>query len=228
MRKFNLLLILALTAALLASLTLHQVQSASAQGESPVGVVVAYTPGQSITIVDQTGAQHEYAISPNVRILPPGRAHALTIGSFVTIIAPASFSQGKQVAVGIVVHPAVPGGWVVPTMSSTPIATETGVGTETATPVGTVVTDTATPVGTLVTETATPVGTMVTDTATATETATGTPLVTDTATETATPSMMETPTETATATPLAGGTSASTNTFISWLASLFRELLTRQ
>lgn len=221
MRRFNIFLILALTAALLASFTLSQVHTVSAQGESPVGVVVAYVPGQSITIVDQTGAQHEYTILSSVKILPPGRANSLAVGSFVTIIAPASLSQGKQIAVGIVVHPAVPGGWVVPTMSTTPVATETGVGTETATPVGTLVTET---------ETATPVGTLVTDTATITETTTGTPLATDTATETSTPMMGETPTETPTetATPSTGGAAASTDTFINWLASLFRELLTRQ
>jgi hypothetical protein len=226
MRKLNISMMLSLAIALLAGLIPGQVHPASAQGESPVGVVVSYIPGQSITVADQTGAQHEYMIASNVKILPPGRASSLAVGSFVTIIAPASLSQGKQTAVGIVVHPAVPGGWVVPTMSSTPVATETGVGTETATPIGTSVTDTATPVGTLVTETATPVGTLATDTATPTETTSATPLATDTATETPTPSMLETPTETPT--PSTGGVTISTNTLIDWLASLFRELLTSQ
>ena len=53
MRKKNVLWIIALTLVLAASLTLGQVNTVSAQNFPPVGVVVDYDPGQSITIVDQ-------------------------------------------------------------------------------------------------------------------------------------------------------------------------------
>jgi hypothetical protein len=207
MRKLNISQMVALVAILLAGLAFSQVSSASAQEAGPVGVVVAYVPGQSITIVDQSGTQHEYMLSSTLKILPPGRANSLAVGSFVTIIAPASLDHGKQIAVGIVVHPNVPPGWNVPVISATPIASATAVETLTATPVGTIA---------------------VTDTATETPTVTGTPLATDTATETATPGGLETPTDTptATATPVSGGTAASTNGLIEWLRSLFQQILT--
>ena len=197
MRKTNIYLIIALALAIVASLTLSHVDTASAQAVPPVGVVVAYAPGQSITIVDQQGNQHEYMLSTSLKILPPGGARVLGVGSFVTIIAPASLSNGKEMAVGIVVHPHVPPGWKVPDLSATPAPTETPPGALTATPTGTILT----------TETATPP---------VTETTTATPAVVDTPTDTPTP----------TATPMGGGTTATTNTFIDWLRSLLRQLLT--
>jgi hypothetical protein len=169
--------------------------------------VVDYLPGQSITIMDQNGTQHQYTISSTVKILPPVRAGNLAVGSFVTIIAPASLSHGKEMAVGIVVHPQVPNGWNVPSLSATPPATATAIETLTATVTGTVP-DTETATATAL------------DTATAT--ATGTQLATDTATATST----DTPTATATATPVGGGTTASADTFIAWLQSLFQQFLT--
>jgi hypothetical protein len=223
MRKLNILWIIALAAAMFASFSFGQVGTVSAQEVPPTGVVVDYLPGQSITIVDQGGTQHQYTISSTVKILPPVRANALAVGSFVTIIAPASLSQGKQTAVGIVVHPHVPPGWNVPSMSATAPMTSTVVETFTASPTGTLLaTHTAT-------ATETPTGTqLATDTATATETATATQLATDTATATETPTTVETPTDTptATATPMGGGTTISTNALIEWLRSLFQQILT--
>ena len=206
MRKTNVLLIIALALALLASVALNQNSTASAQEVPPVGVVVAYDPGQSITIVDQSGNQHEYLISSSLKILPPGRADSLAVGSFVTIIAPASLDKGKQTAVGIVVHPHVPNGWNVPSGSATPFPTNTSDGTFTPTPTGTLPA-----------------------TETATATATGTPLATGTSTATATAVGTSTDTPTPTATPTAGGgTTPTANSFIEWLRSLFRQILTNQ
>ena len=200
MRKFNLCMIIALAVAVLASLTFSQVSSAAAQQEPPVGVVIAYTPGQSITIVDQRGTEHQYTISTNLKILPPGRANSLAVGSFVTIIAPASLNQGKQTAVGIVVHPNIPNGWNVPSAAATPLAP-----------------DTPTPIGTS------------SATETAPVTVTGTQLATETMTETATatPILEGTPSETPTATPTPpGGTAtATTEGFVEWLRSLFSQIL---
>ena len=211
MRKLKILLVITMAAALLANFAVTQVGTVSAQEVPPVGVVVDYLPGQSITIVDQSGTQHQYMISSTVKILPPVSANSLAAGSFVTIIAPASLNQGKQIAVGIVVHPHIPNGWNVPALSATPV-TSTAVETFTAIPTGTAqATDTpgATATGTQ----------LATETATATETE----LATDTATATpATP----TDTPTATATPLGGGTAISSNALIEWLRSLFQQLLT--
>jgi hypothetical protein len=209
MRKTNVLLIIALALALLASVAWNS--TASAQMNQPVGVVVAYVPGQSITIVDQQGNQSEYTLDPSLKILPPGRAESLAVGSFVTVIAPASVSNGKQTAVGIVVHPQIPNGWNISALSATPFATQTApgpVGSETPTVTGTLPTETPTAP---VTETPT---TFVIETATITETATVTPpgFMTDTPTFTPTPS---------------GGTALTDNTFIEWLRSLFRQVLNR-
>jgi hypothetical protein len=169
MRKTKRLLIIAFTLAALTSAALNQIHTAAAQGLEPVGVVVAYIPGQSITIVDQSGNQHEYMISPSVRILPPPRADSLRVGSFVTIIAPASLGKGKETAVGIVVHPQVPPGWnralsATPLVSNPAAGTATGTSTATATPTGfanAAATETPTAFGTATdtsTPTATPVG----------------------------------------------------------------------
>lgn len=207
MRKSKIYLILALASALFAGAVFSQAGTVSAQGESPVGIVVAYIPGQSITIADHSGAQQEYMLSSTLRILPPGRANSLAVGSFVTIIAPASLSQGRQTAAGIVVHPAIPGGWTVPSLSATPLPTNTAVETATETPTGIL---------------------PATNTPTATATETGTPLATDTATDTPTPEGTATDTPTATPTPAGGGTAAPTNTLIEWLAALFRQILSRQ
>lgn len=216
MRKFNILLIVALAAVTLASITFSQVGTVSAQQVPPVGVVVDYLPGQSITIVDQRGTQHQYTLASTLKILPAARANTLAAGSFVTIIAPASLTQGKEVAVGIVVHPHIPNGWNVPSLSATPTATGTALETFTATATGTA----------LASETATATGT---ELATGTATATGTQPAVDTATATATetPTTIGTPTDTPTPTavPIGDGTNASADAFIEWLRSLFQQIL---
>jgi hypothetical protein len=130
-----------------------------------------------------------------VKILPPPRANLLKVGSFVTIIAPASLGDGKQTAVGIVVHPQVPPGWKVPSLSATPVGTNTAIETAIAS---------ETPTGTLI----------------ATESATATGTVTETATPTAGGIM-----DTHTPTPQGGGSAATTTSLIDWLRSLLRQLL---
>jgi hypothetical protein len=161
MRKTNIFLMMAITLALFASVAFGQITDAAAQKEGPVGIVVAYIPGQSITIMDQNGDQSEFALDPSLKILPPGKANSIAVGSFVTVIAPASLDKGKQIAVGIVVHPKVPDGWKgkVLAPSDAPLTKETS---------------TATPTGTLMTETGTPAG-VETATATAEVTRTATP-----------------------------------------------------
>lgn len=210
MRKTKLFLLLSVALALLSGLA-FQAGSASAQEVPPVGVVVAYIPGESITIVDHQGNQHEYMLAANLQLLPPNRAQSLGVGSFVTVIAPASISAGKQTAVSIVVHPHIPNGWTVSSPSATPIETGTPVATETMTPTGTI-TMTETPPG-IDTDTPTPIGTF-----------------TETAPVTATPveTFTNTPENTPTPTPMGGGLTAPNNTFLEWLRSLFQELLTRQ
>jgi hypothetical protein len=208
MHKSSLILTIALTLALMARVTLWQVNTASAQEVPPVGIVVAYIPGQSITIVDQQGVQHEYLISPSLKILPPGHENFLSIGSFVTIIAPASLSSSKQTAVGIVIHPNVPNGWNVMLGSSTPLATNTPADIFTVTPTGTL---------------------LATETATATAMTTGTPLASETVTSTETPTPVVTFTDTTTATPTPAGVgTTAANSIFDWLRSLFRMVLARQ
>jgi len=206
MRKTNMLWIIALALTLVGSLIFSQVNTASAQNVPPVGVVVDYVPGQSITITDQAGSQHEYMLSSLLKILPAGRANLITVGSFVTIIAPNSLSSGKQVAVGIVIHPQIPNGWKVLSLFATPIAPETA-GTFTATPTGTLLT---------------------TESVTATSTATETPMDTATFTETATATAVGNSTNTPTATPLGGTTTLDTTSFVEWLRSLFRQILSNR
>jgi hypothetical protein len=203
MRTTKFLLTLALTLAFIAGVAFTQVSSAFAQNNQPVGVVIDYVPGQSITIVDQRGDQNVFTLSTNLKILPPGRADSLAVGSFVTIIAPASISTGKQSAVGIVVHPHVPDGWNVPIVSPTPFAAETKNVTETFTPTGTLTAETVTPSATF-TETST-----VVETTTVTETVTATPEGTVT----------ETPTV---------GITSTRPSFVEWLRTMLRQILSNE
>jgi hypothetical protein len=163
MRKMNLILVIALALSVFMGIAVLQVNSVSARGAAPVGQVVAYNPGVSITVVDQHGNQVEYELDALVKFEPAGAEKSLQVGSFVTIIAPASLDKGKQVAVGIVVHPKAPDDWkellpsATPQLKDTPLPTSTPVTptakvSETGTAIGTT---TATPVETL-TATATP------------------------------------------------------------------------
>lgn len=199
MRKYNLLLLSALVMALLGTMAFAQAKVVSAQGSEHVGIVVAYTPGQSITIVDQSGVQYEFQLASSLKMLPTKSGDSVAVGSFVTIIAPNSLSDGKQVAVGIVVHPKVPDGWKVLLPSATPL-----------------VKNTAEAPGTLPTET---------PKAAVTET----PTVTAPSDATITPTALETSKMTPTATPLGGITTKVTNeSFVQWLTSLIRQILAGQ
>lgn len=132
MRRTNILLVIALALAIFASVAWNQVSTASAQQVPPEGIVVAYLPGQSITIADKNGTQIEFVIDPSMKILPPEAANSLKLGSYVTIIAPASIDKGKQIAVGIVVKPDVPNASKVLAPSQTPQVKDTPASTEAA------------------------------------------------------------------------------------------------
>ena len=85
-----------------------------------VGVVVAYNPGQSITIADRQGNEYTFELASPLKIVPAHRANLLGVGAFVTIIAPNSVPNGKHIAVGIVIHRGVPKGIAGPSGPSGP------------------------------------------------------------------------------------------------------------
>ena len=200
MRRTNILLVIAFALAIFASVAWNQVSTASAQQVPPEGIVVAYLPGQSITIADKNGNQIEFVIDPSMKILPPEAANSLKLGSYVTIIAPASISKGKQIAVGIVVKPDVPEGSKILAPSATPLVKNTPASTEAAaTEAPKELVASATP---NVKDTAAPTSTLV-----ATE-----PSKVD---ETTTPM----------ATTKGVGNSPKTNGLIEWLSNLLRQLL---
>lgn len=72
-----------------------------------VGLVTAYTPGQSITIKDQDGNLSTFQINGDVQILPGGYAGDV-VASEVTIVSPRSLSGGTPMALGIVIHSSSP------------------------------------------------------------------------------------------------------------------------
>jgi hypothetical protein len=76
-----------------------------------VGLVVAYSPGNSITIVDRRSNEFTFELDSPLRIVPRHRAHLLARGAFVTVIAPNDAPGGYHVAEGIVIHPNVPAGF---------------------------------------------------------------------------------------------------------------------
>lgn len=199
MKKTSLFVLIALVFAMAASPVIARANASVERGTDHVGLVIAYTPNQSITIVNKDGAEFTFTIASDVKIVPKHRANLLGVGSYVTIISPNNPGNGGGVATGIVVHPQVPNGFPMPNVTDTPLpsATSTTAPTETMTE--------------------SPTSTE-TSTSTATETATAT------ATETSTG---EVPTETATATVT--GTAATpqavTQSFLQWLASLFNQFL---
>ena len=73
-----------------------------------VGIVTAYSPGESITIEDKNGDTFTFSLNDDTKLLPPGRAETLAVGSRVTVIAPRDPASGGTLAKGIVIHPAVP------------------------------------------------------------------------------------------------------------------------
>ncbi len=202
MRKTDILVIIALTLAVLASFAMNPTSKAFAQEVPAVGIVVAYTPGESITIVDQSGNQREYMISSSLKIDPPEAANSITVGSFVTVITPASLSKGKEMAVGLVVHLKIPADWKTLALSAIPAVK--GAAKETYTP---------TPVGTLPATEKVAVTVTGTTTATTTETVSGKPGE----------KLIETPTPIAKS--VGGGKTVNTSTFIDWLRSLLQQLL---
>lgn len=199
MRTFNRFIISGIAIALLGITTFAQAKAVSAQGSEHVGIVVAYTPGQSITIADQSGVQYEFQLTSSLKLLSTKSGDPVAVGSFVTIIAPNSLSDGKQVAVGIVVHPKVPDGWKVLLPSATPHVKNTAEAT-----------------GTLPTETLK---------AAVTET----PMAKAPSDSTITPTALDTSKVTPTATPLGGSaTKVKDESFVQWLSSLIRQLLAGQ
>jgi hypothetical protein len=196
MQKVSLILLTVLALALLTSMVGLAASSKDSEVQR-VGLVVAYTAGQSITIADRDGVQYTFTIASNLKIVPPERANMLGVGSYVTIIAPNNVPNGKSIAVGIVIHPQMPSSFPLPSGSFTPLPTDTAVPTETA----------------LSTEVAS-------ETPTATPTATETPAGVETATETVTPTAT-----TAVASAAQTKTQGTVNSFIEWLASLFRQFL---
>ena len=84
------------------------------------------TPIGSISIETRDGRLRTFDVSPEVRILPRGRAGELGAGSFVTLLARMDPLTGHLTVFQIVVHPegAGPG---FPTLTPTPTATPVGV-----------------------------------------------------------------------------------------------------
>ena len=124
-----------------------------------VGIVTAYTPGVTITVIDKDGQSSTFLLTPETKILPAERASQLGIGSRVTIISRRDVTGGPLTARGIVVHPreaqasaTATGATSTATVTATPTVTPTD--TETPTPTDTP-TVTATPT-TTETPTATP------------------------------------------------------------------------
>jgi len=71
-----------------------------------VGIVIAYSPGESITIRAHDGINYTFQLTADTKILPAERAGQLAIESLVTLIAPRDFTSTTPIAKGIVVHPA--------------------------------------------------------------------------------------------------------------------------
>lgn len=141
-----------------------------------VGVVTAYTAGESITILARDGQEYTFELSEATKILPEERVDQLVVGARVTIISRRDPTGGPLAAQGIVVHPAEDEGddeEGTPTVTSTATPTSTPTFTPTATPTNT-------------------------PTSTPTETPTNTPTNTPTFTPTFTETTTETVTETAT------------------------------
>lgn len=109
-----------------------------------VGQVTEYIPGTSITILAKDGQTYTFKLAETVKILPDGLADTLSVGSWVTIIAPRDVTQLEWIAVGIVIHPHAPGTETpeTPTVTLTPTVTFTPTMTFTPSPTPT---ETATP-----------------------------------------------------------------------------------
>lgn len=87
MKKASLILLIVLALAMLTNMAYVEASPAD-QDVQRMGLVVAYTADQSITIVDRDGAQSTFTLAPNLKIVPAHRANMLGVGAYVTIIAP--------------------------------------------------------------------------------------------------------------------------------------------
>ena len=215
MRKFSLSVLTVLALLLTAVAFVSPTKSASAAPEvERVGLVLAYTEGQSITIMDQHGDQFTFELDSDLKIVPPDRAHLLAPGAYVTVIAPNNGHDGKLIATGIVIHPHIPEGFPIPTVGVPHLPTETALPTETTLP-----TDVSSETPTAL------------ETVEETMTVTETPISDETSTETATSteaSSEETPTPTETSTGTSSpqaDTHSAVAALVDWLASIFRQLL---
>lgn len=208
MRKYILFATSALAIFLMAATVLAQTQSVSAASEGQhEGLVVAYTEGESLTIVDGSGVESVFALASTLKIVPPEDAGRLAVGVYVTVYV--SESEGSLVVQAIVIHAQPPVGFPLltplPTQpkdpnlpTSTPLPTKLPLGTPVATKV--------------ITEDTTEPPTKVVPTEVVTETPVGS----------------ETPTEPASSTPASReklNTQADAEklvkSFFDWLASLF-------
>ncbi|MFT3894776.1 MAG: hypothetical protein QM730_24360 [Anaerolineales bacterium] len=68
MKKISLVVLIALTFALVTNLTLARAGSSSDAEVSRVGYVIAYTPNENITIVDKDGSQFTFTLAPGLKI----------------------------------------------------------------------------------------------------------------------------------------------------------------
>jgi hypothetical protein len=69
-----------------------------------VGVVTAYTPGNSITIQAKDGGTTQFSLNADTKILPKKRAESLAVGDSVTIISRRNLTGGTPAAQGVVIH----------------------------------------------------------------------------------------------------------------------------
>jgi hypothetical protein len=127
MRKINLFLFATIALAFLANFT--SVQASPALKDGYVGLVVAYTPDQNITIVDKDGNQFSFTLETNPKIVPEHRAALLAPGVYVTIVA-----SDDGVVKQIVIHPQAPAGFPLTTATPTAIPTNTVENTATLVP----------------------------------------------------------------------------------------------
>ena len=199
MKKITLFVLAVFVLAALANIA--SVSASPTADSGRVGLVTAYMPGESITIMDKNGDELTFELASDLKIVPKHRADMLAVGAYVTVVTPNNGENGKNIVVQIVIHPQAPAGFPIPTATATVVPPDTAAPTET-------VTETAVP-----SETATEVPT---ETATVTETTTAEP---------------GTPTATPTATEEIAGTStqadaeAAVTSFVNWLASFFRQFL---
>jgi hypothetical protein len=171
MKKISLFVLALLVLAALANIASASASPSADPGH--VGLVTAYTPGDSITIMDKDGNEKTFELAADLKIVPKHRVDMLAVGAYVTVVTPNNVENGKNIVVQIVIHPQAPAGFPVPGMTETATPTalpsETATGTPTDLPTDTVTpTDTATP--TVETSTSTP-----TDTPTPTQGVAGTP-----------------------------------------------------